>query len=86
MMPMTLVSGLFFPHAAAAVTFVYIAARELYGRGYRAKGPGGRMYGSAVSGIAVLTLLGMSVYGCVSQLILRDPAFLSLLARVGLKA
>lgn len=85
-MSLTLVSGVFFPHAAAATSFTYMVAREMYARGYTARGPSARMTGNILSGVCMLGMLGMAVYGCVNHMIMKDPAFLSALAKLGIRA
>lgn len=68
----TLAAGAFWPRASAGLALLYMIGRELYGRGYVAKGPGARMSGNLLSALPLVSLLGMSVYGVISTLLMGE--------------
>ena len=57
-----LVNGLTVPRLAVPMGVVYMVGRHVYGEGYRNQGPVGRVAGSRLMYIAVLSLLAASVY------------------------
>lgn len=63
-----LVAGVFYPRFAAATGLVYILGRALYARGYQKSGSEGRLHGVLLLDLALVTLFGTSVYGCVQTL------------------
>jgi len=58
-----LLSGLFFPRFAALFGLIYIVGREFFARGYRGQGSRGRLIGAALLDVALVALLGATLYG-----------------------
>eukprot|EP01095_Lingulamoeba_sp_RSL-Kostka_P006401 TRINITY_DN1_c0_g1_i1.p1 TRINITY_DN1_c0_g1~~TRINITY_DN1_c0_g1_i1.p1 ORF type:complete len:183 (-),score=78.10 TRINITY_DN1_c0_g1_i1:379-927(-) len=58
-----LVGGLFFPNFCAALGLVYIIGRALYAIGYKASGPGGRLFGVLLVDLSFLCMFGAACYG-----------------------
>eukprot|EP01096_Ripella_sp_DP13-Kostka_P003782 TRINITY_DN15653_c0_g1_i1.p1 TRINITY_DN15653_c0_g1~~TRINITY_DN15653_c0_g1_i1.p1 ORF type:complete len:169 (-),score=94.70 TRINITY_DN15653_c0_g1_i1:78-584(-) len=58
-----LVSGLFFPNAAAITGGAYILGRAAFAWGYRSGGPKARLPGALVLDAALVTWLGLASYG-----------------------
>ena len=59
-----LISGLGAPRVAVPLAIVFMVGRWLYGKGYRAEGPVGRMTGTKVMYIGVIGLLFTALYTC----------------------
>lgn len=63
MQPLLLVGGLFAPRAYASLGAVWIIARFLYSKGYAsAKGPKGRELGAVCGALAMLGMVGKTIY------------------------
>eukprot|EP01101_Sappina_pedata_P009924 TRINITY_DN6130_c0_g1_i1.p1 TRINITY_DN6130_c0_g1~~TRINITY_DN6130_c0_g1_i1.p1 ORF type:complete len:176 (+),score=93.84 TRINITY_DN6130_c0_g1_i1:65-592(+) len=62
-----LICGLFFPRLAAILGFIYIIGRFIYGVGYRSKGANGRFIGVLFFDVALLLLLGGSLFGAFTN-------------------
>lgn len=63
-----LFSGLFFPRTAALLGVAYLVGRQLYSSLYVKKGPDGRYMGALLLDVALISQLGMVVYGCLRTL------------------
>ena len=59
---LTLIAGLALPIPAAVGGFAIFLGRIMYGCGYRGAGPSGRLIGVLFIDVALLGLLGMSIY------------------------
>jgi glutathione S-transferase len=57
------VAGLYYPTVAGYLGAMWSAGRLAYGIGYTSGGPKGRIAGSIVAGIGVMTLNVLAVYG-----------------------
>jgi glutathione S-transferase len=68
MMTLTLLSGLFMPRASAALAGSMLLGRELFARGYIAKGAPGRMRGAPFYYPGLLGSLGVTIYGGLNLL------------------
>ena len=65
---LVLVSGLFYVRFTVIMGIAYIIGRELYTTGYHSeKGTSGRYVGVLVVDVALLSLLGASVYSTFTQ-------------------
>jgi len=58
-----LIAGLFYPKPASALGVIHLLGRELYGRGYRKNGPGGRLKGYMLVSLSSLTLMVLTIFG-----------------------
>lgn len=65
-MMLVLASGLFNARFTVIAAIVYMVGRYLYGIGYISKGPGGRLLGAILFDLALLYLIGNSIYGMYS--------------------
>ncbi|KAJ2723695.1 hypothetical protein GGI07_002490 [Coemansia sp. Benny D115] len=59
---MLLLSGLFMPRAAASFGASYIVGRFIYGKGYTASGPKGRLYGAPLMMLSLVSMAGIAAY------------------------
>ena len=66
---LNLISGLFFPVYSGVLGAAYIVGRFLYAYGYIKYGPKGRGSGATILDIALVVMLGMSIYGPVQLLL-----------------
>jgi glutathione S-transferase len=63
-----LLSGLFYPKAAAIWGLVYLIGRQIYAMGYARSGSNGRMVGALLLDVALVAKLGLIVTGCLKML------------------
>jgi len=64
-----LLSGIFYPRAAASLGLQYIIGRAAFSRGYRKHGAKGRLLGAKVQAFALLGLTGLTFYGAAKLLL-----------------
>ncbi|KAJ1723304.1 Microsomal glutathione S-transferase 3 [Coemansia erecta] len=58
-------AGLYMPRAAGGLGAAYILGRSVYARGYKAKGPKGRMAGGALMALSLVSMVGVATYSAV---------------------
>ncbi|KAI8323732.1 hypothetical protein GQ54DRAFT_309834 [Martensiomyces pterosporus] len=64
-MAMLILSGIFQPKLAASLGFTYIVGRFVYGRGYKAAGPKGRMYGAPLMTLSYFAMVITATYSAL---------------------
>ncbi|KAJ2784265.1 hypothetical protein GGI15_002314 [Coemansia interrupta] len=67
---MLMLSGMYMPRAAASLGAAYMVGRSVYARGYRSKGPKGRMAGGLLMMLTLVSMAGVAVYSAVMTTVL----------------
>ncbi|KAJ1497723.1 hypothetical protein HMI55_005333 [Coelomomyces lativittatus] len=65
---MLIFSGTFHPVFTSAVAVLYVVGRQIYSSGYIAKGPEGRVVGAIVHHLAMISMVGSTIYGAAKLL------------------
>ncbi|KAJ2367296.1 hypothetical protein IW150_005708 [Coemansia sp. RSA 2607] len=65
-----MLAGMYMPRAAAALGVSYMLGRSVYARGYKAKGPKGRMAGGLIMTLSLVSMTGVAVYNALITTVL----------------